>query len=104
MLPPRITLRLPSRARPVQIRRGSCRRPQARCEMSSPVVVPRPPRSMAGPLVLIILGVLLLLRTMGILRWSAWHVFARFWPLLLILWGVIKLIEYQQARREGLRP
>jgi DUF4097 and DUF4098 domain-containing protein YvlB len=72
--------------------------------MSSPAAVPRPPRSMAGPLVLIILGVLLLLRTMGIVHWSAWHVFARFWPLLLILWGIVKLVEYQQARREGLRP
>src|ERR1700751_523265 len=72
--------------------------------MSSPAVIPRHPRSMAGPLVLIILGLLLLLRTMGILRWSAWHVFARFWPLVLILWGVVKLVEYQQARREGSRP
>jgi DUF4097 and DUF4098 domain-containing protein YvlB len=27
--------------------------------------------------------------------------FAHYWPLLLILWGVIKLIEYQQAQRDG---
>ena len=72
--------------------------------MSNPAIVPRQRRSMAGPLVLIIVGVLLLLRTMGILRWSAMHAFARFWPLLLILWGVVKLWEYQQARRQGLRP
>jgi hypothetical protein len=28
--------------------------------------------------------------------------FAHYWPLLLILWGIIKLIEYQQAQRDGL--
>ena len=72
--------------------------------MSSPAMTPRRPRSLAGPVVLIIMGVFLLLRTMGVLHWSLWHVFARFWPLLLILWGVIKLIEYQQAKQEGLRP
>jgi DUF4097 and DUF4098 domain-containing protein YvlB len=27
--------------------------------------------------------------------------FARFWPALLILWGVLKLIEYEQAKRYG---
>lgn len=71
--------------------------------MSSPVIARRAPRSIAGPVVLIILGIFLLLRTMGVLHWSLWHLFARFWPVLLILWGVIKLIEYQQARQEGLR-
>ena len=71
--------------------------------MSSPAVIRRPSRSLAGPVVLIIIGVFLLLRTMGVLHWSLWHAFARFWPLLLILWGVIKLIEYQEARREGMR-
>jgi len=60
---------------------------------------------MAGPIVLIILGIVLLLETMGILHWQGLgHLFARFWPLLLIVWGVIKLIEYQQAQREGARP
>jgi hypothetical protein len=83
--------------------------------MSSPVapnpVMPPPPlpprrhRSFAGPFVLIVLGVVCLLATshvlsLGYLR----HLFANFWPLLLILWGVIKLIEYQQAQREGTRP
>ncbi len=73
--------------------------------MSSGVVVPRRRRSMAGPIVLIILGIVLLLETMGILHWQGLgHLFARFWPLLLIVWGVIKLIEYQQAQREGARP
>lgn len=72
--------------------------------MSSPAVVPRARRSIAAPVVLIILGIFLLLRTMGVLHLSLWHIFARFWPLLLIVWGVVKLFEYQEARREGLRP
>ncbi len=62
-------------------------------------------RSVAGPVVLILLGVVLLLTTMHVLqpqpllRW-----FGTYWPALIILWGVIKLVEYQQAQREGVRP
>lgn len=64
---------------------------------------PRPPhRSIAGPVVLILMGVLFLLGTMGILEiHRLGSLFARFWPALLILWGVIKLIEYEQAKRLG---
>jgi len=64
---------------------------------------PRPPhRSIAGPVVLILMGVLFLLGTMGILEWHGLGtLFARFWPALLILWGVLKLIEYEQAKRLG---
>jgi hypothetical protein len=55
--------------------------------------------------VLILLGVVLLLTTMRVLhpqpllRW-----FGTYWPALIILWGVIKLVEYQQAQKEGTRP
>ncbi len=69
-----------------------------------PVRPPRPPRSLAGPVVLIVIGILFLLGTMHVFnvhdlaRW-----FAHFWPVLLILWGFIKLIEYQQANRAGAR-
>ena len=64
---------------------------------------PRPQRSIAGPIVLILLGVLFLLGTMGVLeRHSLGMLFARYWPALLILWGVIKLIEHEQAKRAGL--
>src|SRR6266849_4453018 len=78
-------------------------RRQVRCAMASPVMTPRPPRSIAGPIVLILLGVLFLLGTMGMLNWHGLGLmFARYWPLLLILWGVIKLIEHQQAKRAGL--
>jgi Putative adhesin len=63
----------------------------------------RPPhRSIAGPVVLILMGVLFLMGTMGILEiHSLGRLFARFWPALLILWGLLKLIEYEQAKRYG---
>jgi DUF4097 and DUF4098 domain-containing protein YvlB len=74
-----------------------------------PYQQPYPPRrqrrSVAGPVVMILLGVILLLTTMHVLhpepllRW-----FGTYWPALIILWGVIKLVEYQQAQREGVRP
>jgi DUF4097 and DUF4098 domain-containing protein YvlB len=66
-------------------------------------IVPRQ-RSFAGPVVLILIGLLFLLRNMHLISWDMWESFARFWPLLLILWGVIKLIEYQQAQSAGVRP
>src|SRR5215467_9911727 len=82
--------------------------------MSSPVstppqytpVPPAPPRhrSFAGAVVLIIVGVVFLLGTMRVLSVSKLaHLFASYWPVLLILWGVIKLIEHQQAQRQGVR-
>ncbi|MGA2356229.1 MAG: DUF4097 family beta strand repeat-containing protein [Terriglobales bacterium] len=74
--------------------------------MASPVMpppIPRPPhRSIAGPVVLILMGVLFLLGTMGVLEiHTLGRVFARFWPALLILWGLLKLMEYEQAKRAG---
>jgi DUF4097 and DUF4098 domain-containing protein YvlB len=74
--------------------------------VASPVMpppIPRPPhRSIAGPVVLILMGVLFLLGTMGILEiHSLGRLFARFWPALLILWGLLKLMEYEQAKRAG---
>ena len=84
--------------------------------MSNPVVTPPPQmtpmpplpprrhRSFAGPFVLIVIGTIFLLGTMRILSVSRlWHLFANYWPVLLIFWGVIKLIEHQQAQREGTR-
>src|ERR1700690_95316 len=64
---------------------------------------PRPPRSMAGAVVLILVGVLFLLGTMGVLNWHGLvTLFGRYWPALLILWGIIKLMEHEQAKRSGL--
>ena len=79
--------------------------------MSSPgqpsVPVPVPPRprrrSLGGPFVLIVLGIVFLLGNLRMLSWARLGtLFAHYWPALLIVWGVIKLIEYQQAQRDGL--
>lgn len=85
--------------------------------MSNPVVTPPPPqfsplpplppprhRSFAGPLVLIIIGTVFLMGTMRILSVGKLaHLFASYWPVLLILWGLVKIIEHQQARSQGTR-
>jgi len=73
-----------------------------------PPVTPNPPpppyyrRSLAGPIVLIVIGCLFLLHNFG-MRLPLWHYFAHYWPLLLILWGVIKLVEHADANRRGYR-
>jgi hypothetical protein len=79
--------------------------------MSSPVttppLAPLPPlrrrrRSFSGPFVLIVVGIVFLLGNLHMLSWArlgTW--FAHYWPVLLILWGIIKLVEYQQAQKEG---
>jgi len=83
--------------------------------MSSPVATPPqfsplpplpPPRhrSFAGPFVLIVVGTIFLLGTMRVLSVGKLaHLFASYWPVLLILWGVIKIVEHQRARSEGTR-
>lgn len=78
--------------------------------MASPVVPPPPVapryqmrrRSLAGPLVLIIIGVIFLLGNLHLIAWpQLGHLFARYWPLLLILWGLIRLAEYYSDRSRG---
>jgi DUF4097 and DUF4098 domain-containing protein YvlB len=59
-------------------------------------------RSLTGPLILILIGVLFLLRNVGV-HIPVWHFFGRFWPLLIILWGVIALIEHFTALKQGYR-
>src|SRR5690242_14339891 len=67
-------------------------------------VPPRRQRSFAGPVVLIILGIVFLFGNLGYVSWGHLNrLFAHYWPVLLILWGVIKLVEYQQAQRSGTR-
>src|SRR5271157_1615173 len=56
-------------------------------------------RSIVGPLVLITIGLVFLLRNIGIR--IPWHWFGHWWPLLLILIGVIRLIEHFMAQRAG---
>ena len=69
-----------------------------------PPPLPRRQRSFAGPVVLIILGLVFLFGNLGYVSWGHLsRLFAHYWPVLLILWGVIKLVEYQQAQRQGTR-
>ena len=74
-----------------------------------PVQAPVPPRrhrrSFAGPVVLIVLGIVFLMGNLHMLSWARLGtMFAHYWPALLILWGVLKLVEHQQAQRDGLPP
>ena len=45
-----------------------------------------------GPIILIAVGVVLLLNTMGILEWSVWWQLIRLWPILLIAAGLDLLL------------
>jgi DUF4097 and DUF4098 domain-containing protein YvlB len=68
---------------------------------SVPYYRPRP-RSIFGPLVLITIGLVFLLRTMGVISFLSFRGWmARYWPLLLIFWGVAKLAEHLWARQRG---
>lgn len=70
--------------------------------MADPVY---PRRSIAGPIVLITIGTLLLLANFHYFSWAMLaHWFARYWPALIIVWGLIKLLEYFDDQRRGLRP
>ena len=56
----------------------------------------RPHRSLFGPLVLIGLGVLILIWSHApSIPMAAW--IARYWPVLLILWGASRLVEYARS-------
>ncbi|MCI0356066.1 MAG: DUF4097 family beta strand repeat-containing protein [Acidobacteria bacterium] len=64
-----------------------------------------PRRSFAGPLALILVGVVFLLANAGMLSMrmiGLW--FANYWPVLLIIWGLHKVWEYQQAKQGGYAP
>jgi hypothetical protein len=56
--------------------------------------------SIFSGLLLMVLGVLFLLARfhpdLGI-----WHLFWRFWPVLIILWGIAKLVDHLSAQRAG---
>jgi DUF4097 and DUF4098 domain-containing protein YvlB len=71
----------------------------------NPVPAPVRPyrsRSIFGPLVLICIGLLFLAKNVG---WISSHTlfwwFSRWWPAILILWGLIKVLEYAMASRKG---
>jgi hypothetical protein len=54
-------------------------------------------RRLRGPAILLLIGVLALLHTSGLIH-SFWHLF---WPLLLILIGVLLLAERAALAAEG---
>jgi hypothetical protein len=63
---------------------------------------PRRRRSMAGPIVLITIGILGLMATMGVLNFQTLlYRFAHFWPVLLIVWGLVKIFEHYRNQQEG---
>lgn len=69
--------------------------------MASPGMVPPPPkrRIHTGAIMLILVGAAFLLYNFGF-TFPWFHLYARWWPLLLVLIGVLKLLEYYQARRD----
>ena len=48
--------------------------------------------SLVGPLLLILIGALFLLRNIRP-EWATFELIARYWPFLLIAWGVLRLVE-----------
>jgi DUF4097 and DUF4098 domain-containing protein YvlB len=73
---------------------------QPAAPLPPPPPVYRYRRSLAGPLILIVIGGVFLLRNFGV-HLPVWHFFGRFWPLLIILWGVIALVEHFTSLRHG---
>ena len=68
--------------------------------MASPGMYAPPPRrhSVVGPLILIVIGVLFLLRNFGY-TFPFFHNFVKFWPLLLVGIGLVRLAEFFAARK-----
>jgi DUF4097 and DUF4098 domain-containing protein YvlB len=59
-------------------------------------------RSLGGPVILILIGVVILLVKTQVLSGSmVAHWFAHYWPVLLILIGVVKLVEYYLDKERG---
>jgi DUF4097 and DUF4098 domain-containing protein YvlB len=55
--------------------------------------------------ILILLGAFLLLGNLHVYGWPMLrHYFAQYWPVLLIIWGLVLLLEHFSARRRGERP
>lgn len=59
-------------------------------------------RSLFGPLLIAGIGVVFLLGNLGVISYhnAGWW-FSRYWPLLLIFWGVVKFAEYLWARQHN---
>lgn len=58
--------------------------------------------SIFSGLLLILLGVLFLLARFEP-NLGVWHFFWRYWPVVIILWGIAKLVDHLGAQRDGQR-
>lgn len=58
----------------------------------------RPTAGLVIPLVLIGAGVVLLLNTLGILPWESWSQIGRFWPVVVIAFGLSVLWKNLRSR------
>src|SRR2546425_3206477 len=58
-------------------------------------------RSVTGPLMLLLIGALLLWRNLHP-EWPIFDTLARFWPFILIAWGLLRLIEVVAWRKRGM--
>ena len=45
-------------------------------------------RSPFGAMILIVVGLVLLLNNFNLLSWEIWQTLWRFWPVLLVIWGL----------------
>jgi len=63
------------------------------------------PRSITGPLILVVIGIVFLLNNLGH-ELPLWSLFADYWPVLLILLGIIGLVEvlYHVSRGSTIPP
>ena len=57
-------------------------------------------RSLVGPLILVGLGLLLLYSSLRS-NWAPWEVIFRYWPVILIAWGLGKLWDHLRTREGG---
>jgi len=64
------------------------------------MTTPRHRSSIFTGLLLILLGVIFLIQRLSP-HLGIGHIIARYWPILLILWGIAKLVDYRTADRIG---
>lgn len=56
--------------------------------------------SLIGPLLLIVIGLVFLIRNLRP-EWLSWDLIAKYWPFLLILWGLLRVFEIVVWRISG---
>jgi hypothetical protein len=61
---------------------------------------PTKTRSLAGPLILITIGTMFLIQNLS--QINVFRIFWRYWPLILIVIGVSKLLEYFRDNNNNL--